>query len=113
MSVSFYQWGVLTGGIDPDSGIAPTMGGTPYGPPEQFSGTLGGGVTIITFTRDTKFITIRNTDDTDALQYSFDTITWFTAIAYQVIQEVVKTGSIYLRAVAGTPTYEVLGVLIS
>jgi hypothetical protein len=113
MSTTFYQWGVLTGGIDPDSGLTPTSGGTPYGPPEQYEGTLGAGTTAVTFTKDTKFITIRNTDDTNALEYSFDNATWFTALAYQVVQEVVKTDVVYLRAVAGAPTYEVLGVLIS
>jgi hypothetical protein len=111
MTTTYYQWGVLIGGIDPNSGLAPTSGGTPYGPPEQFSGALGAGVTTITFSHDTKAVTIRNTDDINAFQYSFDNVTWFDCIAYQVIQETVETGVLYLQPVAGAPTYEVLGVL--
>lgn len=110
MTTTYFQWGVLTGGIDPSTGLPPTTGGTPYGPPEQFSGTLLAATTL-TFSNDTKAITIRNTDDTNALQYSFDNAVWFNCIAYQVIQETVKTDVLYLRPVSGTPTYEVLGIL--
>lgn len=110
MSTTFYQWGKLTGGIDPHSGGAAVPAEAPYGPAEQFTGTLLAATTV-TFTTPTKFVTIRNTDDWNALEYSFDNATWFACVAHQVIQESVNTAALYLRAVAGTPTYEVLGIL--
>jgi hypothetical protein len=118
MTVSYHQWGLLLGGIDPATGlpVIPASGGGGggggvSGPPEMFSGTLGGGVTTITFSAETVGISIRNTDDGNALEYSFDNATWFSCIAYQVIQEGVQIEHLYLRAVAGAPTYQVLGLL--
>ncbi len=116
MTTLYYQWGVATGGVDPSTGLPPAVvvtGGGVSGPGEQFAGTLGAGVTTITFSRSTNGVAIRNTSDTSALEYSFDNATWFTCIAYQVVQEGVKTDAVYLRAVSGTPTYEVLGILNS
>jgi hypothetical protein len=114
MTTLFYQWGVATGGIDPHTGLPPPVivsGGGTVGPPEQFSGTLGAGVTTISFSHPTVNVTIRNTDDINALEYSYDNVTWFRSLAYQVVQESVQISDLYLRAVAGAPTYEVLGTL--
>jgi len=118
MTTTYYQWGLLLGGIDPATGL-PVIpaggggggGGGVSGVPEQFSGALGGGVTTITFSGTTVGITIRNTDDANALEYSFNNVTWFSCIAYQVIQEGAQVTALYLRAVAGAPTYQVLGLL--
>jgi hypothetical protein len=117
MTVSYYQWGLLEGGIDPATGlpVIPVSGGGGgggvSGPPEMFSGVLGGGATTITFSAETVGVSIRNTHDSDALEYSFDNATWFYCAAYQVIQEGVQIEHLYLRAVAGAPTYQVLGLL--
>lgn len=120
MSTTYYQWGVITGGIDPITGlpvVPPSSGGGGgggvSGPPEMFSGVLGAPVTTITFSDTTVGISIRNTSDSDTLQYSFDNATWFDCIPYQVIQEGVQIDSLYLKAAAGAPTYQVLGLLSS
>jgi hypothetical protein len=111
MSTSFYQWGILSGGEDPGGGGPPTPSGSDYGPPEQFSGSLTGSVTTLTFSSSTKKVTVRNIDDQNALQYSFDNSTWFNYSPYGVVQEVVKTTKLYLKSTAGSSTYEVLGIL--
>jgi hypothetical protein len=116
MTTTYYQWGLLQGGIDPATGlpVIPASGGGGggvSGVPQQFSGTLGLGVTTITFSDETVGVSIRNTHDSAALEYSFDNATWFSCIAYQVIQEGVQIEHLYLRAVAGAPTYQVLGLL--
>lgn len=114
MTVSYYQWGMLQGGIDPATGVPAVItaaGGGVSGPPEQFSGTLGAGTTTLSFSETTRGVSIRNTSDSDALQYSFDNATWFNCAAYQVVQEGVETDFVYLKAAAGAPTYEVLGIL--
>ena len=116
MSTTYYQWGVIAGGIDPITGlpVVPPSGGGGgggvSGPPEMYAGTLLA-PTSITFSDTTVGISIRNTSDTDALEYSFDNVTWFYCAAYQVIQEGVQISVLYLRAVAGAPTYQVLGLL--
>lgn len=113
MTTTFYSWGMLQGGFDPATGLPAVVtaaGGGVSGPPEQYEGTLAA-PTSINFSETTRGLTIRNTDDNNALEYSFDNATWFTCAAHQVIQEGVETDVLYLRAVAGAPTYEVLGIL--
>lgn len=118
MSTTYYEWGVIAGGIDPVTGlpvVPPSgggggSGGGVSGPPEMYGGTLLAPVSI-TFSATTVGISIRNTSDSDALEYSFDNATWFSCAAYQVIQEGVQIDVLYLRAVAGAPTYQVLGLL--
>jgi len=114
MSVRFFQFGTLAGGTDTNSNpLNPSGGGGVSGVPEQFTGVLGLGVTTLSFTKTTVGIALRNTSDAFALQYSFDNITWFTCAAYQVIQDGAQVDFLYLRAVAGAPTYEVTGLLES
>jgi hypothetical protein len=111
----YFEWGNLMGGMTP-SGAPVIPAAAPYGPPEEFSGTLGAGVTTITFTQRTKRVTIRNTHDTQILNYSLDGgATWFVSGPYQVVQEWVNITNLQLRpAVAGeTPTYEITAVLVA
>jgi hypothetical protein len=111
MGVSIYNWGQGSGGSG-SSGTPAAPAAAPYGPPDQFEGTLAGATTI-TFTRSTKRITIRNTDDSNSLEYSLDGSTWFAIGAYGSISEPFQVASLQLRPVAGTPTYEVVAVLSS
>ena len=116
MSVRFYQFGALKGGTDSSGGtITPAGGGGGgvSGTPQQFEGILGAATTTLTFTKTTVGVSIRNIDDTNALEYSFDNVNWFTCLAYQVIQEGAQVDNLYLRAVAGNPTHEVVGLLSS
>jgi hypothetical protein len=111
MSVRFYQFGTIAGGTDSSGNPINPSGNSSSGAPEQFEGTLGAGTTTITFSKTTIGVTLRNTHDSLPLEYSFDNIIWFTAIAYQVIQENVQLSNLYLRSPAGAPTYEVIGIL--
>jgi hypothetical protein len=117
MTVTLYDWGVIAGGIDPATGLPVVPpggggggGGGVSGPPQMFSGTLNAALTL-TFSETTVGISIRNTSDSNAFEYSFDNATWFTCIAYQVIQEGVQVDRLFLRPVAGASTYQVLGLL--
>lgn len=109
MTTKYYEWGVVGGG---GGGTVPAS--SPYGPPEEFAGTLGAGVTTIAFSHDTKRVTLRNTHDSQSLDYSFDSgATYLTAGAGQVIQEWVSIDTLLLQPSVGgqTPTYEITAVL--
>jgi len=118
MPVKFYEWGLLKGGanvdgtpISPVGGGGGGGGGGVSGAPEQYTGTLAAATTTIAFTDTTVGVSIRNTSDSDALEYSFDNATWFIALSYQVIQEGAQVDLLYLRAVSGSPTFEVTGLI--
>ena len=118
MSVSFFSFGTLVGGTDGSGApLNPAggggSGGGVSGEPEQFKGVLGLAVTTLSFTKTTVGFALRNTNDTNALEYSFDNVNWFICAAYQVIQDGAQIDFLYLRAVAGAPTYEVTGLLKS
>lgn len=113
MAVKHFIWGEEQGS---GGGSGPSIpGSASYGPSEPFEGTLGAGVTTVNFSNFSKHVTIRNTHDTDSLEYSFDAgTTWFMALAYQVIQEPVSVNSVQLRNVGGgAATYEITVTLIA
>ena len=113
MTVQRYEWGMVKGGYTPSGPAAPAE--SSYGPEDSFTGTLpAAGNLTITFANPTKSIHIRNTDDINSMQFSLDSGTnWFTILAYGSRDLEVMVPSLLLRAVAGTPTYEVIGVLTS
>jgi hypothetical protein len=114
MTVLYHEWGKVVGGVT--SGSVPVVtDAASYGPAETFHGILGVGNTTITFSKPTKHVTIRNTDDGDSLEYSFDGgVTWLLAISYQVIQEAVSVSNFLMRNVgAGVASYEIVAVLQS
>jgi len=106
MPFKHYEWGNFAGGGS--GSVAPAE--ADYGNPEQFSGTLVG-VTTVNFSSPTKAVTVRNTHATQSLEYSFDNSTWFVLGPYGEASYQVIASNVYLRPVAGNPTYEVLGVL--
>jgi hypothetical protein len=110
MGVKHFDWGQATGGLDDSGGFIPPLDAD-YGNPVLITGTLGGLITTITLPSDTKAVTIRNTSDSNSLQYSYDGLVWLTLGTYGEQEEPVCTPIILLRAVAGTPTYEVLAIL--
>ena len=113
MSVRFYEFGRLVGGSTPGGGsVIPAEAS--FGPPEQFEGTLGVGITTIAFAEDTKKVSIRNTHDLQNLDYSLDEgATWFTLQPYQVEEEPAALATIQLQptVVGQTPTYQIIGIL--
>lgn len=106
MSVQFYTWGVVP------SGGGSGGGGTPYGAPEQFSGALGIGDTTITFSKATKSVTIRNSDDVDSFSFSFDGVNFMSIGPYGSYTGSVSTTTIVLRSTAVGVDYNVIGVLV-
>jgi len=113
MTTRFYQWGNQAGGTTPNGPSAPASTG--YGVGESYTGTVGAAGTTITFTNSTKSVTIRNTHDSNNLEYSIDGgTTWLLLGPYGSITESVTLTSIRLRMVAAAVvTYEVIGIITS
>ena len=114
MPVNFYEWGHKEGGASTD-GAPSAPASAAYGSPDQFEGILGAAITTVSFSSSTKSITVRNTHDSDSLEYRFGSETeWFTIGPYGEVTAPVSVLSMQLRSVgAGNPTYEVLGILTS
>lgn len=112
MVTRHYDWGVNNSGTD-DSGATTIPLEASYGPPAEIDGTLGALITVIIFSSNTKFITIRNTHDSDSLEYSYDGLTWLGIGPYGEISEPINIASVALRRVSGSPTYEVIAALVS
>lgn len=112
MTVRYYEFGKKVGGTESGGGTA-VPAEAPYGPGEPVSGTLIAGNTTITFANATKRVTVRNTHDTQSLDYSLDSgTTWQTLAAYGEISEPVNLSSLILRNTgAVATTYEVVGIL--
>jgi len=112
MTVRYYQFGCLVCGTKPD-GSKTIPAAALYGPDDPFTGTLPAGDTTITFTQPTKGVSVRNTHDTQSLEYSFDGgVTWLLLAPYGEIKEFVNVNTLVLRNAGpvGT-TYEVVGIL--
>jgi len=111
MTVKHYEWGEVVGGSGGGGG-APAA--APFGPEESFAGTLGAATVTITFSANTKNVSIYNTDNTDYMEVSFDGGTvWIPIDPNGNRKEPVSVGSILLRTVTGTPSYTVIAVLQS
>jgi hypothetical protein len=112
MSVKYYIFGNEAG--------QPSAGGSDgvpyaasYGIGEPFVGAIAAMGAHIAFGANTKEVTIRNTHDSQFLEYSFDGgITWQILGPYGDIKEAISINSLLLRnaGAAGT-TYEVVGIL--
>ena len=113
MSVRFYSFGRLVGGSGSGGGaVAPAE--ALYGPEESFRGSTGAGIVTINFANATKTVTVRNTDDTDNMQVSYDGATWHDLGPYAAVDVNALVSSIRLRGVGGVNCdYEVIGVLTS
>ena len=110
MTVKFYEFGQLVGGTSPDGPIAPAAAS--YGIGESFEGTVAVVGTTITLANPSKHITIKNTHDSAALEYSFDAgVTWLSLGSYGEIGEFINLTSLMLRRVgAAVVTYEVVAI---
>ena len=112
MTVKVFSWGKLIGGTSGGGAIIPAEAS--YGPPEQFTGILPIGDTVITFTQQTKYVTVINADDTDSFQVSFDGGTaWLTIGPYGSIPSPVAVDSIILRSASAGVDYRVVAALQS
>lgn len=113
MTTRFYEWGAQAGGTNPSGPSVPADAA--YGPGEPYTGTVGVGGTTITFSNATKSITVRNTHDSNNLEYSIDGgTTWLLLGPYGAVTETVALSSLQLRRVAAAVvTYEVIGIITS
>lgn len=111
MTVMKYDWGRLSGGSSGgDTPVVPSD--SLYGPPEQFSGSLGVGDTTLTFSAPTKSVQVINQDDSDGFSISFDGgTTWIAVGSYGQVRENVSVNSIILRSTVADVDYAVVAVL--
>lgn len=111
MGVKYYIFGnEANQPTQPGSGGIPTEAS--YGAGDSEVGTLAAGNTTLTFTA-TKGLSIRNTHDTQALDYSLDGgVTWQLLAPYGEVKESISLTTLIMRnsGAAGT-TYEVVAIL--
>lgn len=112
MTVKYYIFG-----NEAAQGSQSGSGGVPsdalYGPGEEYVGQVPAAGITITFTGNTKQVTVRNRHDSNYLGYSFDGgVTWLNMGPYGDINEDISVGNIMLRNDSGVNTdYEIIGIL--
>lgn len=110
MTVKYYEWGQTAGG----GGDQPAVPADAlYGPPEQFSGTVTNAGATITFTSNTKWVHVINTDVAENLQVSFDGgANYITIVSGGDLKENVSISSLVLLGAAGGTDYEISAALM-
>jgi len=111
MPVNYFVWGQRGGGGGGGEG---TGYATTSGPPEVFSGSLGVGVTNISFSNSTTDVYVFNTDDADNFEVSFDGgATYLEIYSLRDLHIKTQVDSITLRSTVANVTYKVIAVLDS
>jgi len=97
MSVKYYEWGVAKGGSTPGGGGSAPADAA-FGPPEQFGGVAVVAPTTITFTRDTKWVHVINSDVEFDLEVSLDGgANYISLSSGSELQEAAQVASLLVR----------------
>jgi len=110
MTIKFYTFGNPEGG----GGGTVIPAESDYGESESFEGTIGAAGATISFTRTTKGFTVRNTHDSNTMEFSIDGAVWHDLGPYAAMTLAAAENSVQLRPYgggAGPVTYEVIGIL--